>query len=108
MPCSQQRGMPDSEVLGPGSEGVQLYTMGFKDGPGQQKGGKQTKPIKLILQVFTYCGPEKESCVGNQTLADKGCLVPCTGLYADIADDSLKQTKQAAFEQNLMKGKMWS
>ena len=56
--------------------------------------------------MFTYCGPEKESCVGNQTLADKSCLVPCTGLYADIADDSLKQTQ--AFEQNLMKGKMWS
>ena len=39
-----------------------------------------------------------------QTLKDKSCLVPCSGLYADIADDSLQQTTQAAFEHNLMKG----
>ena len=48
--------------------------------------------------MVTSCGPEKESCVANQTLKDKRCLVPCTGLYADIADDS--------FEQNVVKGKM--
>ena len=47
--------------------------------------------------MSTFCGPEKESCVGNQTLKDKRCLIPCTGLYADIEDDSLKQ--------NIMKGK---
>ena len=57
------------------------------------------------MQVFTICGPEKESCVANQTLKNKSCLVPCSGLYADIADDSLKQTTQA-FEQNMIKGKI--
>ena len=56
-----------------------------------------------MLQDFTYCGPEKERCVANQTFKDKSCLVPCTGLYADIADDSQKQTTQA-FEENMMKG----
>ena len=30
---------------------------------------------------------ESEACVGNQTLKDKSCLVPCSGLFADIADD---------------------
>ena len=48
----------------------------------------------------TFCGPEKESCVANQTLKDKSCLVSCTGLYADIADDSRYQSMQ----QNMMKG----
>ena len=57
-----------------------------------------------MLQDFTYCGLEKESCVANQTFKDKSCLVPCTGLYADIADDSQKQTTQA-FEENMMKGR---
>ena len=37
------------------------------------------------FQEFTFCGPEKESCVGNQTLRDKSCLIPCTGLYADVS-----------------------
>ena len=57
----------------------------------------------FTLQVSNFCGPEKESCVANQTLKDKSCLVPCTGLHADIADDSLKQTTQA-LEQNMIKG----
>ena len=58
-----------------------------------------------MLQV-NYCGPEKESCVTNQTLKDKSCLVPCTGLYADIADDTLKQNMQA-FDQNVLKGDIY-
>ena len=53
--------------------------------------------------MSTFCGPENESCVANQALADKSCLVPCTGLYADIVDDSFKQTTQA-FDQNVIKG----
>ena len=40
---------------------------------------------------MTFCGPEKETCVANQTLWDDKCLVPCEGLYADIEDDSLKE-----------------
>ena len=58
-----------------------------------------------------FCGPEKESCVGNQTLKDKSCLVPCTGLYADIPDDSnyqLDRQNMANLEQNMMKGKAFS
>ena len=47
------------------------------------------------MQEFTFCGPEKESCVENRTLKDKSCLIPCTGLYADVAVD-----------QNVMKGDM--
>ena len=49
------------------------------------------------MQDFTYCGLDKESCVGKQDLKDQSCLVPCSGLYADIADDSQRQ--------NMMKGK---
>ena len=49
------------------------------------------------MQDVSACGPEKETCVANQTLKDKICLVPCDGLYSDIADDSLKQ--------NMMKGR---
>merc|ERR1712192_23824 len=59
----------------------------------------QTEPRKN-QQALTFCGPEKDSCVGNQTLKDKSCLVPCTGLYADIEDNSLKHTMQA----NMMAG----
>ena len=49
------------------------------------------------LQDFIICGPEKETCVANQTLKDEKCFVPCEGLYADIADDSLNL--------NVLKGK---
>ena len=52
------------------------------------------------LQGSSFCGPERESCVENQTLRDKSCLVPWTGLYADIADDSLEQTTQVLIEGN--------
>ena len=38
-------------------------------------------------------------------MTDESCLVSCTGLYADIVDDSLKQATQA-FEQNVMKGRV--
>ena len=36
----------------------------------------------------TFCSPEKEDCVKNQALKYKDCLVPCSGLYADIEDMS--------------------
>ena len=36
-----------------------------------------------------YCGPEKEDCVQNQMLTDPTCLVPCSGIYADVTDNSL-------------------
>ena len=65
-------------------------------------------PLKWFpfFQAFAFCGPKEESCVGNQTLKDKSCLIPCSGLYADIADDSLKRTTHA-IEQNVMQGRMW-
>ena len=45
----------------------------------------------ISLQDFAYCGPEQENCLANQTLKNKECLVSCEGLYADIADVSLRQ-----------------
>ena len=42
-------------------------------------------------QQVPFCGQEKEGCVGKQTKGEK-CLVPCSGLYADVSDDSLEQT----------------
>ena len=56
--------------------------------------------VCCLQKVTNYCGPEKEDCVGNQTLKDESCLVPCTGLYADIADHIQTQRNQ----QNMMKG----
>ena len=87
--------MPDQEVLGTSSEGMQLYSMGSSDQPGQKSGESKIFDTFLIMQVSAICGPEKESCVANQTLKDKSCLVPCTGLYADIEDNSLKHTMLA-------------
>ena len=54
-------------------------------------------------QEIAFCGPEKETCVANQTLKDKTCLVPCDGLYADISDDSLKQNIES-LKQNMVTG----
>ena len=45
-----------------------------------------TTKVYFIPQDITNCGPEKETCVANQTLNDKECLVPCDGLYAYIMD----------------------
>ena len=54
------------------------------------------------FQEFASCGPEKGSCVGNQTLKNQSCLVPCTGLYADISDNF----QMTAFDQNVIKGEI--
>ena len=50
-----------------------------------------------VQQAIPFCGIEEEDCVAGQILKDESCLVPCTGLYADIADDSHVQ-------QIMMKG----
>ena len=75
------------------------------DFPTEESGDIKVIRIVPTFQVQPLCGPEKESCVANQTLRDKSCLLPCSGLYADIEDDSLKQTTQD-FEQNMKKGNM--
>ena len=56
-----------------------------------------------MIQEFPFCGPEQETCAANQTLEDEDCLVPCEGLYADLADDTLKQN-MVSLEENTMKG----
>ena len=38
----------------------------------------------------------------KQPLKDKSCLVPCTGLYADVAADYRQDTE--ALERNTIKG----
>ena len=60
----------------------------------------------------TYCGPDASDCVANQTLEDTSCLAPCTGLYADVADDTFYQLKLQtmtdlvkSLEDNMIKGK---
>ena len=55
------------------------------------------------MQDVTFCGPMEEECVANQTLKHKDCLIPCTGLYADIVDVSLKQRVEA-IENYVVKG----
>ena len=78
------------------------------DSAGKTGEPRKTKTKFLISQKvsccspkkeFAYCGPEKETCVANQTLNDVNCLVSCDGLYADIEDDSLKQ--------NVVKGRCY-
>ena len=63
------------------------------------------------MQVNTYCGPEASDCIANQTLDDASCLVPCDGLYADVADDTFYQLKLQtmedlvkSLEENMIKG----
>ena len=43
------------------------------------------------------CSPEKESCVADQALSDESCLVPCTGLYADITEEHFLQQLRRQF-----------
>ena len=45
----------------------------------------------LVQQDVTFCGPEKETCVANQTRKSDECLIPCDGLYASVVDGSLRQ-----------------
>ena len=48
-----------------------------------------------------------EDCVSNQTLKDESCLVPCSGLHADIADDSrIQQSRQhmETLEKHVLEG----
>ena len=40
---------------------------------------------------YGACGPEKERCVAEQPLRDESCLVPCSGLYAEISEESFMQ-----------------
>ena len=97
--------MSDQEVLGSSSREVPLFFMGSPDCGGQAPG--ESKNYKMIptSKVFPYCGPEMESCVGNQTLKDKeSCLVPCSGLYADVVDNPLKKPSED-FENIVIKGR---
>ena len=82
---------------------MRLYPMAFTICPcsGQASGGNQINEIIRFVQVFTSCGPEKERCVQTQIVQDESCWIPCAGLYADVWDDSTKQTLQ-----NVMKGRM--
>ena len=54
--------------------------------------------IFLTKQDSIYCGPAMETCVVNQTLKDRSCLVPCEGLYAYIEDGSLKENVMTSFK----------
>ena len=77
------------------------------DGTTLEKVNLSFNDFTLSPQVNTFCSPRKEICVANQTLKDKSCLVPCTGLYADIEDDSRFQINRqhtAAVEQKIIKG----
>ena len=57
----------------------------------------------ISFKAPTFCGPEQESCVLNQTLNDASCLVACNGLYADITDDSLQQ-KMMVLQKKMTEG----
>ena len=62
-----------------------MYSMGLASLPGDYEiNYRKSIPI---CQDFALCGLEKETCVAKQTLKDTKCLVPCDGLYADIADN---------------------
>ena len=85
-----------------------MYSMGSSNKyDGQRPGHRSNILLKLKFQGLTFCGPRDEKCVANQTMEDEICLVPCIGLYADIADDSLRETMQAnddSFERKVIEG----
>ena len=58
--------------------------------------------FSFLQQAF--CGPEEETCVARQTLKDNTCLVPCTGLYADVYDKAQDQKITEALEHKTMEG----
>ena len=58
----------------------------------------------FCVQEHSYCTPKNEDCVKRQPLKDKSCLVPCTGLYADVPSDYKQDTE--ALEQNVIKGNL--
>ena len=50
--------------------------------------------IPWALQINTTektCGLEKDTCVAEQAKKDKSCLVPCTGIYADVTEELFLQ-----------------
>ena len=44
-----------------------------------------------INKIDQICGPDKDSCIAEQPLHDRGCLVPCSGIYADITEELFLQ-----------------
>ena len=51
----------------------------------------------------TICSPKEESCVKTQPLSDKSCLVPCTGLYADVSEELFLQQLRRKFSNSTEK-----
>ena len=45
-------------------------------------------PWALANGAGKACGPGKEACVARQVLRDPSCLIPCSGLYADITEEN--------------------
>ena len=63
----------------------------------------------MHFKVSAYCGLLEEECVSNQTLKSENCLIPCTGLYADVRDtnsvlENADSTQQQAFKLYVEKG----
>ena len=63
----------------------------------------------MHFKVSAYCGLLEEECVSNQTLKSENCLIPCTGLYADVRDtnsvlENADSTQQEAFQLYVEKG----
>ena len=47
------------------------------------------------------CTPEKGTCVAQQNAKDKGCLVPCTGIFADVTEELfLQQLRQQKYSNS--------
>ena len=46
------------------------------------------------------CSPEKESCVAAQAFSDESCLVPCTGLHADVTEEHFLQQLRRQFSNS--------
>ena len=78
-----------------------MLAMGFAKSSGNNA---KCRKQKSSFQDITNCGLEKETCVANQTLRDRSCLVSCDGLYADISD--LYQSVES-LKQNVLTG-LWS
>ena len=85
--------------------------MGSTNRPRKKSGESYVRAnwIVPILQVVTSCGPEKENCIDNQILKDKSCLVPCTGLYADIELETTTNYKLQTLAEEIYSGvRVWN
>ena len=47
---------------------------------------QKTEIFQCISKVSAYCGQSEGKCVSNQSVKHENCLIPSSGLYANVRD----------------------